>query len=163
MSRPTSAYFETINGRATPGFSSFMWLPFWPAGSRSVQTRKLSCAKEAGLGVTSAFSKPKGTGTGKRNEPLRGITECFQCRAAGRPATTLHPSSRRACSNVPRSKQLTTKSSDASARLLLASASVLPCAVMSSGGQWATYQPFSFFRTPKSWNSACSITRIPSS
>src|ERR1700678_4246473 len=129
-------------------------------GSRSVQTRRLVCAREGDLGVTSVLSKPNGTGTGKRKRPLRGITERFPCLDAGRPATTVHPSSRSACSKVPRSKQLTTKSSDASQRLFFASAWVFPWVVMSRGGQRATYQPFSFLITPKSSNCAWRITPI---
>src|SRR5437899_2233878 len=96
---------------------------------------------------------------GKRKPPAGRASDSPLC-ATARLGTTCQPSSRRACSRVPRSKQLTTKSSDASIRFFFASASVLPWVVMSNGGQCAMYQPSSFLRTPKSLNSAWTATRI---
>jgi len=72
------------------------------------------------------LSKPKGTGIGNANEPAGtegGPSPTF---ATAPPVTTCHPSSRRACSKVPLSKQLTTNNSDASIRFFLASSSVRP-------------------------------------
>jgi len=76
MSRPTSEYRGIINGRATPGFSIFMWLPFWPARAcnRAVHTRRLIYPTVGDLGGTCSsrlFLKSKRNGHGKTKSPGR--------------------------------------------------------------------------------------------
>jgi len=95
-----------------------------------------------------------GSGFWKRSGRGMVISKAFcGIRRAAR-STRTNPSSRRAWSKVPRSRQLTKNSSAASRRLRLASSALLPCVVRSSGGQCAMCQRPSRFTTPNSLNSA---------
>jgi hypothetical protein len=74
------------------------------------------------------------------------------------PPITCHPSSRMACSNVPRSKQLTTKRSLYQIPLRFGFSSTLGGDVQWRAGR--DIPPSFFLMTPKNLNSACITTRI---